>query len=173
MKINKKSKKNIKSLIVFILILAFLSVGAYFIYQYINSKPKPVNNSGINQKIDLNPPTVDQVKAGEDIKASNGTTTNSSNLSSLITVASVNGNTVQIRAIINGAVSGDGTCLLTLSKGDLSVEKTATTYALPTSSTCQGFDISRSELSTGTWSINILTTIGNETATATGEVVLD
>lgn len=72
-----------------------------------------------------------------------------------ITAANQNGSTLQIRALI-GAVENTGTCTLTLSQtGQQTVTKTSGTQALSSTSTCQGFDIPTSELSTGVWHITI------------------
>jgi hypothetical protein len=72
-----------------------------------------------------------------------------------ITSANQNESTLQIRALI-GAVEDTGVCTLTLtSTGKTPVTKTANVQALASTSTCQGFDMPVSELSTGTWHLHI------------------
>lgn len=172
MKINKKNNRK-NRIIIFILfvviIVAIFIFGAFYYLRYI----KTDNNIHTTEStIDYNPPTEEQKKAGEDIKKANQTTV-SATFSALITSANVNNNIVQIRAIINGVISSDGICDLTLSNNDLIVTKSAPTYAGPSSSTCQGFDISRSELTSGTWSILLTVTVNNEITTATSEITLE
>lgn len=175
MKTNRKSKNQISKFLV-LLVLVALSIGGYFIWQYKFNQPKAADAAGDKnsvQKIDLNPPTTDQKAAGDVKKPVNNTPVESTTIHSAITSANVNGDLVQIRAVIDGAVSSTGSCELTLTNSGAVVTKFASTYALPASSTCQGFDINRSELSAGTWAINLTAVVGTETTTATSEIVLE
>lgn len=47
----------------------------------------------------------------------------------------------------------DGQCVLTLSQGARRIERTAPVIQNPSSSSCQGFSVSRSELAPGLWNI--------------------
>lgn len=172
MKIKSKSKKLIFRILPIIIIIA-LVIGGYFLWQYRHNQPVQTDSPIVNQTIDLNPPTTDQKAAGEAQKAANNTPSESTTVHTTITSANANDDLVQIRAIINGAISSTGSCDLTLTNNNMVIAKTSATYALPASSTCQGFDINRSELSVGTWAISLTVTIDTETATATSEVVLE
>ena len=171
MKINKSPKNNKK--IIYIVLAIFLSVVILSVigFYYLQNRQKNADMQQ-GQNIDYNPPTEDQKQAGEDIKKANQTTI-STTFSALITATNVSNDIVQIRTIINGIVSNDGVCELSLTKNDEVIIRTTNIYALPSSSTCQGFDINRSELSAGTWSILLTVTINNEITTASGEVVLE
>lgn len=170
---NQKSFKKtlIKIFILIVIIGLVLTILEKTHITNFTSQPQ-ASNKITSKTIDYNSPTTEQKQAGEDIKKSNNnqqTTT----FSALITAANVNGNVVQIRAGIYGVVSGSGTCGLTLTNANDTITKTSATYALPSSSTCQGFDVNRSELSPGTWNISLTVTVGSETANATGEVTLE
>jgi cell division protein FtsN len=61
---------------------------------------------------------------------------------------------LQIRVRID-TVTSTGTCTLTLTKGSTTVTKQAGTQAGPSTSTCQGFDVASSELSSGSWNATL------------------
>lgn len=71
-----------------------------------------------------------------------------------VTAKSQNGNLYQLRTQIDGVFS-TGSCTLTITKGQQTITKTASIQALAQTSTCQGFDIPTSELSPGTWNIQL------------------
>lgn len=123
--------------------------------------PSPkVTPASTTSQINYQPASPEQQQAGSSVKTGSSdtpaapTTTPGSALKSVqvsFTTAKQNDSTLQIRVLI-GAVENTGTCTLVLSRaGQTSVTKTASTQALSSSSTCQGFDIPTSELSTGTW----------------------
>lgn len=177
MKINKKTKKGPLVKYIFVALVALITLGLlvsiYFFWTSKNTPNKPASDGNtVQTKIDLDPPTTEQVNAGQDIKKAANDENKLATFGVYITSANINNNIVQIRAVINGLVSSDDTCLLTLTKDVESIQKTAPTYALPSSSTCQGFDVSISELSTGTWSINLSVTASNETANAVSEITI-
>lgn len=87
-------------------------------------------------------------------------------LKASITAANQNDNTLQIRTLIEN-VSSNGTCALKLTKGSSVVSRSAGIQALSSSSTCKGFDIPVSDLSTGQWLVTLTITIGAEKATLT------
>ncbi len=135
--------------------------------------------------IDFGPATSDQKKNGTEIKSnSNESGTSGSDqplaptpisrstqksVSITITAANQNGSTLQIRALI-GAVENTGTCTLVLTQaGQQPVTRTAGTQALANTSTCQGFDIPTSGLSTGVWHA----TITYDSPTLTGATTKD
>ena len=122
--------------------------------------------------INYGPPTPNQLQNGTTIKSNNASPNSTSgsdqpsaptpisessqkSVSVSITAANQNGPTLQIRVLI-GVVENKGACTLTLEQtGQKTVTKTAGTQALASSSTCQGFDIPITELSTGVWHIAV------------------
>lgn len=89
-----------------------------------------------------------------------------------ITAANQNGNTLQIRALIS-SIDSSGTCTLTISQsGRPNVTKTAPIQTLAHNSTCQGFDISTSELTTGSWTITLTYDGAQTKGTATQEITI-
>lgn len=54
------------------------------------------------------------------------------------------------------SIQSSGTCILTLSKqGSTTITQTVDVQALPSSSTCKGFDIPMPKLSTGDWQVSV------------------
>jgi hypothetical protein len=93
-----------------------------------------------------------------------------SNVGVTMTASAQNGSMYQMRFQID-APTNEGTCTLTLTKGASTVTKTATVQALAKISTCQGFDVPVSELSTGQWTVSLSyesdTLTGSTTSTIT------
>ncbi len=172
MKTNKYQKN--KKIYIILGIALFIICGSVFgIVLWRRSQQPESQITDSSEKIDYGPPTDEQKQSGEDIKTSVSQSAASADFGVIISAANVNGDIIQIRGMISGLVSNDGTCDLTLSQAGVSVQKTAPTYALPVSSTCQGFDINRSELSTGTWDINLTVTVNGQAASAVGQVTLE
>lgn len=88
-----------------------------------------------------------------------------------ITAANQNGNTLQIRTLIE-SVDTNGTCSLTLLKGTSKVTRSADIQALASSSTCKGFDIPTSSLSPGEWELTITIKLTNKQATVTKTITI-
>lgn len=153
-------------------VVLVLALGAViYVYAFNGSifgwKKTPASDSSIN----YSPPTEEQKKAGENTKDASlnssqeqkpnntnetpapptPTQGSKSNVSLVITAANQNPTSLQIRSEI-GIVTSEGTCTLTLTKDSKTITKTANIQALPRISTCQGFDIPLSELSSGQWS---------------------
>jgi hypothetical protein len=173
MKTNKKRRKKIIYILLpLAVIIVLLAVCIYFYTRTANTNtPTNTQTPAIPQTIDYAPSTTEQKQAVETKKISNQTPV-STKFTATISKNTSN-NIIQIRSVINGATSNNGTCDLTITKGAETVSKSAATYALPSSSTCQGFDINRSELSAGTWQINMTVTINGERATADDEIKLE
>lgn len=169
----KKSTK--KYYLIAVAVLILLVAGAFtYVYAFNGSifgwKKPPVKDASIN----YNPPTEEQKQAGENTKDAslnspeeqkpnntNETPTpptpspgKKDSVSLIITAANQNPPSFQIRSEI-GAVTSEGTCTLTLTKGSKTVTKTAEVQALPRISTCKGFDIPLSELSSGQWNVTL------------------
>lgn len=132
------------------------------------------NNAGTTESTDnsnnLQEDTVDEGEGKPNTSSDETTTENGNNapdssntLAASITAASQNGSTLQIRTLIEEVVSG-GNCTLTLTQDTKKVTKNASTQALSSSSTCQGFDVATSELAPGSWTITIDITTSGKTA---------
>lgn len=162
-------------------LLIAASIFAYFTLWHTATPP-------VDDGIDYKKPSSEQIKAGNDAKKStiekstksnssktDGTNTPSAplgtSLKTQITTATVQDETVYIRNDING-IYQQGSCKLTLTKDGSTVQKTAGIQPLPQSSTCKGFNIPASELSSGTWQIKLEVTINGSTAVATSQVTV-
>jgi len=157
---NKKRLIIIASVAVALLIIGSISA------IYINSTKEQTNTVPTNGTIDNNPPTEEQLKAGQEVKKQtieeDKPTDASSNQSGkvtpvnvIITAAEQSKGQLVIRALIY-TVSNEGACTLTLQKNDGAiVTKTAKVQASASSSTCEGFDVPVSELSSGEWRITV------------------
>ena len=90
-------------------------------------------------------------------------------LTGSITTARFDGDKLVIRVTIDQYLSS-GTCTLTLTSGDKTLEKTAPIAPIASTSSCEGFDITDSELSNFSRPINInlSLTSGDKTGTITG-----
>jgi len=130
-------------------------------------------NNTSDQNIDNNPPTTDQIKDGVNIKTNTQTNTSTSKSTMAVTVSAINqtSSMLQIRAIVD-VLSDTGSCMLKLTKGSIVVTKTVSTQTLPSSMTCKGFDIPKTELSKGEWKITLTITAGslNGVANSTVEI---
>lgn len=168
---NRKQKNNriwlIIVAVIFILFSAFL-VWNYFIR---SDKPKPqTKDSDSQQTIQPNTEAQNTVTEPEqntpntdDGKTPHQNEGEDPNLSQSFTgfVTNKNVNTADkqltIRVTIDQLVQPAGTCTLKLTAPDSNktLIKTAPTIDNPSYSSCQGFDIPLSELSSGKWQINI------------------
>ncbi|HRN90146.1 MAG TPA: hypothetical protein PK265_00205 [Candidatus Saccharibacteria bacterium] len=179
MKINT-SKRYSKILIITTSILVVACLG-YVVMAYTNNLfpfiASQDSNSSDRQNtengVDYNPPTVEQKQAGEDQKmttaqpsVNSGVTTGGDTLQVTITALAQNGGMVQVRGLID-RVSSLGTCTLTLTKGGASITKESDIQALPSESTCKGFDVPVSELSAGTWSVTLSAQVSSAKGSAT------
>lgn len=165
----QKNTTNRKRVIIIASAVAILvlAVGGYFAYAYFTSTDTS-KDSGVNydeatkdQKDAGNATKEKSIKPADDSKPNSGSDQAESpvpqadgkgKVNATMTSANQNGSIVQIRFNL-GAVTGTGTCQLTLKKGSATVTKTAEVQALAGSSTCKGFDIPVDELSLGTWQI--------------------
>lgn len=128
--------------------------------------------------IDLAPPTQEQQQAGQDVKQSSidkdkGKPNQDSDtpqvdegtLNVAFTSVHQNDATLQARVQIDPLIS-DGSCTLTLTKDGDTITKTAAVHAMASISTCQGFDVPVSELSSGTWNLTLSVTSGSASGSA-------
>ncbi len=186
MKIQKKSRI-LPFVLVFILAAASLGAASYYLY-FRDGAPFHPSPDSESLEINYDKPTDEQTKAGKAAKdatinnsgdtttdntephtQTSGNSTDSGGLSTSITVNEVNGSTLYIRNEIKG-VYASGACVLKLTKGSQIITKQSGVQALAKVSTCQGFNIPTSELSPGTWNINLTVTIGDKKGTAQDSV---
>lgn len=189
---SSRAKKLLLVALAVIIVAALLFVYLYVIKGTLFGWSPVASHTAASSSQGNNPPTEDQIKSGATIKqqsldqatnpkGSSGSDTppspvpgnnGKSVVGVTITAANQNNGTVQIRALI-AAVDTGGTCTLTLSQaGHQTVTKTAGTQNLSSTSTCQGFDIPVSELSTGTWSIAIAYSSSTLTGNASGSITV-
>lgn len=166
MKINKR-KSSRKPIIVILLVILFL-VGATVAYAYMQ-KIGPFEEKGYSTK----PSTQEEKNAGTDIKknsldqdSTKGSTGSDPSpdptpdpnggkpgVGVEITAANQNGEMINIRALIQ-TITSSGACSLSMTgPSGKTYSAAADVQALPSSSTCKGFDVPTSELSKGTWNI--------------------
>lgn len=179
---SRKSSKKLWVILSVVLLVAIGSAVAYALTRTPVTKPAPTSQpdtSTPSKSVNVTEPSNEQITSGQDNKKqsldttqnSTTTTTTPDTLAVTITAANKNGNTLQIRSLID-AVIGSGTCSLTLSNGSSVVTKSASIQAGPNNSTCTGFDVPVSELSTGTWTIKITVTSEGKTGTAQSQVTI-
>lgn len=176
MKIKITDKKSNKILIISVLIVVISVVAGAIFWKYSQKpdiKPKEKDDNYVQEeKIDYKPPTEKQIEAGEDKKeAVHEEVKNSPNLA--ITAAGINQNVLQIRVVINDIISNNGTCKLALtnSAGEI-INREVSTSALPNASTCAGFDIDATTITSGKWTIDVSVDIDNNKLHTSKEVDL-
>lgn len=102
----------------------------------------------------------------------NGSSTSSSELTGVVNYKEISDGNLVIRNTINQRVSG-GSCELTLTDSSgHTVRRSAGIVANPSSSTCEGFSVSMSELHSGSWNISISLTSGDQHGTIRSSVSL-
>ncbi len=180
MKIKKKLTKKKYLLIGTIIVVAALIAGAIYFTTQSNQNTEKKSDTSKNRArvntVNLKPPTKEQKKSGEQkkqesIEASQApaTTPQAADFAVTITAANQNGALFQVRSLITN-LSNEGTCQLQMKKGESIIEKTVSTQALASSSTCKGFDIPLSELSDGTWNLKITVNLNGQSVQATKSV---
>lgn len=169
MKINKSNSKNS---LFYILPALLIIVALCIIYLFLIRTPTGTDKD----EIDYNKPSNEQIEAGTEIKKetveqdeesqSNNSDepASSASFKTRITSTSAQSNSLRIRNVIDG-IYQQGACSLVLTKGSQTVERSASVQPLPQNSTCKGFDIPLSELSTGQWQAKLTVEINNQVAT--------
>lgn len=182
MKIQKRSKKLQISLGLGLVLLATIAI-VYFLYLNENSplKTSTTTNTGISydaatdEQTEAGNTTKSETIKGDDEKFNNDDDSDQTNspsitdLQSSITLNEVNGSTLYIRNEIRG-VYASGSCTLTLKKADITVVKKSGVQPLAKISTCRGFNIPTSELSPGTWNINLTVIINGQKGSSQASV---
>lgn len=163
MQTKNQRKKRLRIIITAVLLLACIVLSiSFLVYQNKASKSEgvspPSNTSNLNN-IDYGPPTDEQQNAvrDNDVKTQDPVSlpNNGSPIPLSFTATAQNGSTLQTRVLIHELL-GSGTCTLTLTKqGQDSITATSTTQALPSSSTCQGFNTPTDNLEKGIWKVTV------------------
>jgi hypothetical protein len=175
----KKHQHTKKILIAACLVVVILSLAAaYFVYR--NHSATSTTKTPASQKpVNYGPATSDEKSAGDRIKeqALNNQKQNDSNDASsvvplVITSVNQSSGTVYIRVMIEQITSA-GTCTLSMSNGSGNTyTATSSVQSMASSSTCEGFNIPTSKLTTGDWSIKITYTNDSSSGSATGSVTV-
>lgn len=160
------TKKIIAIVMLLVLVLA-LTILYLFLQHKLNINNSSSQKSSTSPVVNLDKPTTEQKAAGEDTKLNsnnnndetNTTPSSTDNQKRLVAVtipaANVNSSVLQIRSQIN-TVDSTGICSLTLTGPESKViTKTSEVQALASTSTCKGFDVPVSELSTGSWQVDL------------------
>ena len=184
---NKKNNtKRIAGFTVAVLFFIVVSVAIleklHFINIFNNQSPQQNTTQKRNStKINNDPATNEQIKNGNDIKSSSGSDTplepavvegsDKKKVQLIISAANQINNLLQIRVII-GAIENNGQCNLSLTKGVTTIKKMSNIQPQASTSTCKGFDVPISELSSGTWLITINYSSDKLTGTVNQDIVL-
>lgn len=111
-------------------------------------------------------------ESSDDPKTSTPSSDNQEQVQVRVTQANQDGDTVYIRALVDGATSG--TCSLTLTHESLSISKSAPFGAQANYVICQGFNIPASEFTQkGDWKVSITATAASGSlATTTSSITI-
>lgn len=175
MKIQKDNKKLTRTLLPLGTVAFLILASAVYVYAFNGSLfgwggASVDSSSNLKRKIDYSKPSKDQLAAASQIKRqstddkSTQTDTPSAPtpqpnsqkaLTSIsLTAKNQSRDILQLRTLIETPLA-DGLCLLTMQKGSTIVTKQAAINAQSKISTCAGFDIPMTELSKGSWALNI------------------
>jgi flagellar basal body-associated protein FliL len=170
MKINKNKKNRILKIIALITLILVVAIACYLVV--VSFMVKKTSDPNTEQKaetpaqvIDETSPTQEQLDAANDIKEEANKNNPSTESTAITAVASLNEEVIRVQTTIN-KVTNDGTCTLTFTKGSISKIYTAGVQALSSYSTCKGFTVDSSELSSGTWNINVTFVSGSVSSSA-------
>lgn len=174
-----KSKRALIMSLTSILVIGIVAAGSYL---YLNRdkagqtqtagvgvNPIPTNNN--EQSVPDNNKTSPNHTPQQYTPPSDMDKQSSNQLTGVINYKSVNDGVLSIRVTIDQRIS-DGTCALTLTnkETDKTVTRNADVATNPSSSTCRGFDIPVSNLSSGDWAISIKVISGDQNGNIKGSV---
>jgi hypothetical protein len=166
MKIKPTKKHNKKIIRAFIFLLIVISLTLYYL-SWLTKVESNVSekvgdeqtNSQSNQSINYSEPSSDQKDNGDEIKNNileniNGnpeTQEKKNNLEVIITSNAISNSTLRLRVQIN-SIESEGVCSLSLKDiNNRTLFFSAELLSLASTSTCAGFDIPTSELTSGVW----------------------
>lgn len=184
MKIKKTTETKKKLLTTALIIIAVgILAGGYFAYQQLAKDSAPVTknqttsgNSSTTPNRLADSPAQTEENSKTPIKNSNDTTSANNDSQAIqltITVANQNGNTLQVRALIN-ALWQNGTCTLTLTDArGAKITRDAKTQTLSNESTCAGFDIDVSKLARGVAKLEVSAINGSQKALDNKDITIE
>ena len=189
-----QSSRHAKKVWLGIFLIALLCCLTYTVASKMNHwwpfLPTPTNPTQSTQTGTNNAaPGQDQVNAGMDARkdfdntqteasqqqaaAQGSTTTKAHTVYVQLTNVSVENNILRVRSTIQ-TIDADGTCKLTLAHaGSTSITQTAKTQTMASYTSCQGFDIDKTKLTSGKWTVTLeYAGSNNRSGTASKEVSL-
>lgn len=172
-------KTNIRTKRIFLLLSVFVLIvlaGACFLLIRRESDPvqqtqeaRPIGDIDYSEpnNNELNP-TLDVIDTPKE--STKPTTPSSSPIP--ITITSIDGNPLQVRVLISELLAA-GSCSLLMEKdGSDSVLQTVDIFQSANSTTCKGFTIDRTNLSSGRWKVTITVSSGGRTGSTQQEITL-
>lgn len=178
MKINKPSNKKVVMFITLgaILLALAYTAGAYT-YKWYPFHPKPESAKEQVNSVNYDEPTKEQQNAPTEMTEEGSKNIPAQSDKDTVTVAITSSQidpsgALRIGTIIQALVSS-GECTLTVKKSnqDIDVQKTGV-QAMSNSSTCKGFTVPPSKLSSGTYTISVSYVNGANKGSASMEVVV-
>ncbi|MCL1839705.1 hypothetical protein FWF89_01740 [Candidatus Saccharibacteria bacterium] len=164
---NKKRLKRNKLPIVMLVLLALIAAAVVFYFLMLVTKSTENSSSEIDSSINYNPPTQDEISAGENIKKDNEdkNAQTIADYSIFIVDASQYGQSIEVKAYVESLIRDGGTCTFTFSKGPTVVIKTSRGFADATHTNCETLTVPISEFpASGIWSLLITYSLGGITA---------
>ena len=157
------NKNRQKKLLIFVALTIGLAIAFGFLLSKNNSPQPNVDSTG--KSINLNPPTDQERKAGDDAKNAitdreqklqQQTPSQDKNIATvIITDAGQYGDTIEVRAFMPN-VYEDGTCTIIFTQGSTEVKKNTPAYKDATTTTCTNPLFSKNEFKTaGEWALSV------------------
>jgi len=159
---NKKNQKSHKKPIIILVSVAILVAIGVFCSLFFTSK----SDNDISSDINYDPPTQEEITAGENIKQDNESKNEQhiTDYSIFIVDASQYDREVEVRSYVEGIIKDDGTCTFTFSKGSAQVVKTSRSFADAKHTNCGTLTVPISEFSApGIWSLLVSFSFDNIT----------
>jgi len=164
------------SIVTFVVLAALATV--YVLFFYRRDAPQNQETPEPQPTVNYNPASSDQTSDGNTTKEKIAESSKESSIDTtstvtvVITSAQSSGQNFMVRTTVD-TVNSTGSCTLTMKDtSGHSYQATAQVQALASSSTCQGFTVPLSSLSSGTWNVTIKYTDGSTSGQATKEVTL-
>lgn len=176
MKIAKKQKSKKKRILIILSIVVLVIAAGGITYAILSTRMASDENT-----VDYNPPTEEQRKAGEEIKQESIKSEEEAEQNDeadvgevVVDITSVNQNNgqLQLRTLVHTLDNGE--CTLTLSgPNNQSKQYSASTQSFASNSSCQGFDVPVSELSSGEWRAEIIFTSDQSRGVAMQNITIE
>ena len=161
----KKSSKKTILIISSILVLALVAVAGGYWYIHRGDSKRDVNgvstertsqDKELEQKLNSNPEQKQQTTQTDHPAApSVDKTTSLQQVNVILTNTGETNGFVSASGFVSNAIESTGTCTYVFTNGQKIVEKTSTTLTNSTSTTCKTVKFSASELSAGTWKVQL------------------